>query len=299
MGTSEPTQTILLQNKAANGRTVDHNEAARSSEEETDSDSSEDDLWVEPAIRQRALTAVDTATGKAGQPVAKVPVLPSTPEETSTAGQAAKSPLSPGPLTVRLDDQARALSPVQMGAVRAPSPVPAAVVANRAERMQDEPINDDGSRDKTYRPGRAIGDLPRRQNPPRNRRPPVRYSDSVFEVNCIFIDMEKKTEDKSATDVTTSEIRQHHGKKPTATTHVGVWPAAIFYVIMFMLFPYFAAGELINSTTNLGAIFGPAQVCGSTGHHGLYIALPDKPRCEFVDPRTKSYRNCLSLHSSR
>jgi hypothetical protein len=172
--------------------TVDHNEAARSSEEETDSDSSEDDLWVEPAIRQRAWTAVDTATGKAGQPVAKVPILPSTPEETSTAGQAAKSQLSPGPLTVRLDDQARALSPVQMGAVRAPSPVPAAVVANRAERMRDEPNNDDGSRDKTYRPGRAIGDLPRRQNPPRNRRPPVRYSDSVFEVNCIFIDMEEK-----------------------------------------------------------------------------------------------------------
>jgi transposase InsO family protein len=117
--------------------TVDHNEAARSSEEETDSDSSEDDLWVEPAIRQRALTAVDTATRKAGQPVAQAPILPSTPEGTSTAGQAAKSQLSPGPLTVRLDDQARALSPVHMDAVRAPSPVPAAVVANRAERMRD------------------------------------------------------------------------------------------------------------------------------------------------------------------
>jgi hypothetical protein len=126
-----------------------------------------------------------------------------------------------------------------MGAVRAPSPVPAAVVANRAERGQAEPIKDDGSRDKTYRPGRTIGDLPRRQNPPRNRRPPVRYSDSVFEVNCIFIDMEKKTEGKSATDVSTSEIRQHHGKKPTAAIHVEVGPAAIFYVIMFMTISIF------------------------------------------------------------
>jgi hypothetical protein len=34
-------------------------------------------------------------------------------------------------------------------------------------------------------------------------------------------------------------------------------------------------------------------VCGSTGHHGLYIALPDKPRCEFVGPRSKVIQKLL------
>ena len=73
---------------------------------------------------------------------------------------------------------------------------------------------------------------------------------------------------------------------------MGVWPAAVFYGIV-MLFPCFATGEVINTTTDLGAIFGPAQVCGSAGHHGLYIALPDKPRCEFVDPRSKVIQKLL------
>jgi hypothetical protein len=50
------------------------------------------------------------------------------------------------------------------------------------------PVNK--TRDKTYYPQRKIPELPRRQNPPRDRRPPQRYSDSVFEVNCITIDTE-------------------------------------------------------------------------------------------------------------
>ena len=59
-----------------------------------------------------------------------------------------------------------------------------------------------------------------------------------------------------------------------------------------MLLPFGSARDVVTSETDLGSMFGPGHICGSAGHHTMYIALPDIPSCIWEDLRTKNVEMC-------
>ena len=60
-----------------------------------------------------------------------------------------------------------------------------------------------------------------------------------------------------------------------------------------MIIPFGISTRVVSKKTDLGTMFGPGHICGSAGHHTMYIALPDIPSCEWEDPRTKNVENVL------
>jgi hypothetical protein len=204
----------------------------------------------------------------------------------------------PEPLETIIEEQ---LERPQAEPVPAPSParpVPVLLGAREDIVVAEDP------QDKTYHPGRKIPEQPRRQNPQRTRRPPQRYSDSEFEVNGITVDTKvsytTRTEEGSKKQEKILSIKQRakHPKKrrmtPSSTeTMSSQRQAFLCSVLLVMMAQKVGSAHVINSTEDLGKIFGPAQVCGSAGHHGMYIALPDKPSCEFVDSRSKIIEKVL------
>ena len=41
----------------------------------------------------------------------------------------------------------------------------------------------------------------------------------------------------------------------------------------------------IITDTNLGTLFGPANICGGSGHHSLCMELPGEIECIWTDPK--------------
>lgn len=164
------------------------------------------------------------------------------------------------------------------------------------------------NRNKTYHPQRKIPELPRRQNPPRDQRPPQRYSNSVFEVNCITIDTEIshliKTENGKERKVFKIQKHQKYHtyqktQQPPSASTLSFWQAYVCYIMLMLLTQRSDATHEINRTEDLAKIVGPAQICGLTGHQRMYIALPDKLRCKFNDQRRNLFKRCSSPPFSR
>ena len=51
--------------------------------------------------------------------------------------------------------------------------------------------------------------------------------------------------------------------------------------------------EIISTNNNLGVLFGPAHICGGSGHHSLYMELPDEIECIWTDPREPLLENVV------
>ena len=49
----------------------------------------------------------------------------------------------------------------------------------------------------------------------------------------------------------------------------------------------------VTNNTNLGSLFGPAHVCGSGGHHALYVEIPEETDCTWTDPREPLLENVV------
>ena len=49
----------------------------------------------------------------------------------------------------------------------------------------------------------------------------------------------------------------------------------------------------VTNNTNIGFLFGPTHVCGSGGHHALYVEIPEETDCTWTDPR----ENCWKMWS--
>jgi hypothetical protein len=267
-------------------RILAHNLPVDTTEEEESDSSGEDDIIIRPMLRRKATSVKpDTITPANMQtpttlllvpapttPTATIPTV--TPaiitapkvEEIRPQEHNPEPELEPIP---ELNEEARARSP--------PPIIPEAPMIKARQKNARSALEDPA--DKPYQPTRRIADLPRRLNPERNRRRPMRYSDSEYEVNCIDIPTVQ-----SDNTPTTSRLIP---KRPSTYKQI-----IMFFCLMFML-PRSAAVRVVNKTEDLGQLFGPAQVCGSTGHHGMYIALPDKPNCEFMDPRKRLIQKML------
>jgi hypothetical protein len=143
-------------------------------------------------------------------------------------------------------------------------------------------LNNDDINDQTYVPKQII-DLPAaRGNTKRNRRPPRRYSASEYDMSCIASSELIKD--------SLIEPKKNSNKRHT----IGKMYYLFIMTILFMIMTTSNAQRTLTKTDNLGELFGQAHVCGSTGYHSTYIAVPDLPNCEWEDPRTKVVENVLA-----
>ena len=148
------------------------------------------------------------------------------------------------------------------------------------EAEQDYDIDDVA--DETYQPMREFSPVLPRHQPVRSRRPPIRYPAEEHNINSITIQHNLPEEKKA---------KRKQGKQ---NTYLGLklWQLTII-MLYFMLLPFSSASDVVTSETDLGSMFGPGHICGSAGHHTMYIALPDIPSCIWEDPRTKNVENVL------
>ena len=156
-------------------------------------------------------------------------------------------------------------------------------INNRKNMEQDDcNITPDNVSDETYQPTREITPVLPREQPIRNRRPPVRYPAEDYDVNSITIKHELPE---------AGHINRNKGKH---NTYFGLkmWQLTII-MLYFMLLPFSSAYNIVSSETDLGSMFGPGHICGSSGHHTMYIDLPDIPSCVWEDPRSKNVENVL------
>ena len=132
---------------------------------------------------------------------------------------------------------------------------------------------------QTYLPMREVKP---RNHPMRNRRPPVRYPKSEYDINCLTV--QYIIPEKPQTKVNKGNRSGYLGLK--------LWQLTVI-MLYFMLLPFSSASNVVKSDTDLGTLFGPGHICGSAGHHTMYIDLPDIPCCIWEDPRTKNVENVL------
>ena len=154
---------------------------------------------------------------------------------------------------------------------------------NRTDADQENcDITVDDVTDETYQPTREITPVLPRNQPIRNRRPPIRYPAEEYDISCITIqqDIPEKL-----------HVKVNKGKQ---NTYFGLklWQLTII-MLYFLLLPFSGANNVVTSETDLGTLFGPGHICGSSGHHTMYIDLPDIPDCIWEDPRTKNVENVL------
>jgi hypothetical protein len=94
----------------------------------------------------------------------------------------------------------------------------------------------DKTRDGTYYTQRKVPELPKTQNPPRDRRSPQKYSWSLFEINCTPIDTELSQPIKTKIENFNKEetFKEHHSnqkpRQPPYASTIGFWQA--YYVLL-------------------------------------------------------------------
>lgn len=157
-----------------------------------------------------------------------------------------------------------------------PSPTnPAPVLKPAALGADVKPFD---PRDKFYHPNRMIPDLPRRQNPKRNAQRPQRYSETDFKINCItadtdglaiFNDQIKKREWTTSAEQRAKSVNK--SKSSPVIVNSRLWQTLLGCFMLLVVTPLVDSTHIVNSTENLGRIFGPAHECGSAGHHGMTI----------------------------
>ena len=64
--------------------------------------------------------------------------------------------------------------------------------------------------------------------------------------------------------------------------------------LCFMLLPFSSARDVVTSKINVISLFGSGHICGSSGHHATYIALPEMSTCDWEDSRTINVENILA-----
>lgn len=145
-------------------------------------------------------------------------------------------------------------------------------------QMETDTNIQDETNDPTYVPNQRVTTLPRRTNPPRTRQRPARYNAQEFDINSLTVT-------KNTTG--TREIRHSTG---TSLHHL--FTLALLFVLMQATNT--AEVRKISTQEDLGKLFGPAHVCGASGHHAIYIEIPDIPPCVWDDPRSKAVENVLT-----
>ena len=130
----------------------------------------------------------------------------------------------------------------------------------------DATMNDES--DETYLPMRKVTPVIPRNQLVRNRRPPVRYPKSEYDMNSIII--QNIIPGKPQAKVNKGSRSGYFGLK--------LWQLTVI-MLYFMLLPFSSASNVVTSDTDLGTLFGPGHICGSAGHHMMYIDLPEIPSC--------------------
>ena len=69
--------------------------------------------------------------------------------------------------------------------------------------------------------------------------------------------------------------------------------ARISQLLIFIAIITLGKTEIITTNNNLGVLFGPAHICGGSGHHSLYMELPDEIECIWTDPREPLLENVV------
>ena len=64
-------------------------------------------------------------------------------------------------------------------------------------------------------------------------------------------------------------------------------------ILVLMAIMLKGSAEIIASNQNLGLLFGPAHICGGSGHHALYVEIPDEITCKWTDPREPLIENVV------
>ena len=144
---------------------------------------------------------------------------------------------------------------------------------------------EDDANDETFQPGQDITPLTRRIQPARNRRQPARYPAKEYNIAGITV-LPKTINSKD-----TARTRKGHNIQ-ARYFGLNYWQLCILILYM-MIIPFGSAIRVVSKETDLGTMFGPGHICGSAGHHTMYIALPDIPCCEWEDSRTKNVENVL------
>lgn len=108
------------------------------------------------------------------------------------------------------------------------------------------------------------------------------YSDSEYEINCISISIQ------FLNNLTKSQ-------PPQASSQNDCWTVNKSRSSVSCGCLCYCKVPLWIKLKTLDKFFGPVRVCGSTGHYGMYIALPDNPNCEFTDKRKKLIQKMLIL----
>jgi hypothetical protein len=145
------------------------------------------------------------------------------------------------------------------------------------EEIEELNEEENEQNDETYQPDVIIEEQPLRRNPPRERKPLLRYNSTEFVVNNLEI-IQKVTNPK-----------QNQQKNTVRSYGIKLWYLFIFCFLMTKC----DAVSVVDSQQDLGQLFGPAQMCGSSGHEAMYIALPELPTCDWKDPRSTMVENLL------
>ena len=192
-----------------------------------------------------------------------IPLPPSSPSETSLTNSAQEN-----------DSNSFQSARVNVGSSHENS------LTEIAQDEFDVTMNDES--DETYLPMREVTPVIPRNQPMRNRRPPVRYPKSEYDINSINI--QNIIPEKTQAKVNKGNRSGYFGLK--------LWQLTVI-MLYFMLLPFSSASNVVTSDIDLGTLSGPGHICGSAGHHTMYIDLPEIPSCIWEDPRTKNVENVL------
>ena len=192
-----------------------------------------------------------------------IPLPPSSPSETSLTNSAQEN-----------DSNSFQSARVDVGSSHENS------LTEIAQDEFDVTMNDES--DETYLPMREVTPVIPRNQPMRNRRPPIRNPKSEYDINSITI--QNKIPEKPQAKVNKGNRSGYFSLK--------LWQLTVI-MLYFMLLPFSSASNVVTSDTDLGTLFGPGHICGSAGHHTMYIDLSEIPSCIREDPRTKNVENVL------
>jgi hypothetical protein len=124
----------------------------------------------------------------------------------------------------------------------------------------------DKTRDGTYYTQREVLELPTTRNPPRDRRPPQKYSWSIFEINCVPIDTELSQSIKTKIVKVKKEeaFKEHHTnqkpRQPPYASTLGFWQAYMCCIMLMFLAQHSGTSFAIYNTEELGKVCEPVQM---------------------------------------
>ena len=67
-------------------------------------------------------------------------------------------------------------------------------------------------------------------------------------------------------------------------------------ILVLMAIMLKGSAEIACNNENLGLLFGPAHICGGSGHHVLYVEVPDEITCKWTEPREPLIENLATIY---